>query len=74
MQKILVRKREYSKNGATYEYRFEIASIGGQRRWIRKGGFESKKTARKIHLEDYDSKRSKVIYRNKAGNFMAVQI
>ena len=28
----------------------------------------------KIHLEDYDSKRSKVIYRNKAGNFMAVQI
>jgi len=35
-RKVIVRKRKSVKNGATYEYRFETASIGGQRKWISK--------------------------------------
>ena len=30
-QNILIRKRKSVKKGYTYEYRFETASIGGQR-------------------------------------------
>lgn len=45
-QNVIVRKRNSVKKGETYEYRFEIASIGGQRKWISKGGFEDENTAR----------------------------
>lgn len=45
-QNILIRKRKSVKKGITYEYRFETASIGGQRKWISKGGFEDENTAR----------------------------
>lgn len=45
-QNIIIRKRNSVKKGATYEYRFETASIGGQRKWISKGGFESEEAAR----------------------------
>lgn len=45
-QNILVRKRKSVKKGYTYEYRFETASIGGQRQWISKGGFEDEEKAR----------------------------
>ena len=45
-QNIIIRKRNSVKKGATYEYRFETASIGGQRKWISKGGFEDENTAR----------------------------
>ena len=45
-QNIIIRKRNSVKHGATYEYRFETASIGGQRKWISKGGFLDENTAR----------------------------
>ena len=45
-QNIIIRKRKSAKYGATYEYRFETASIGGQRKWISKGGFLDENTAR----------------------------
>lgn len=45
-QSIIIRKRKSAKHGATYEYRFETASIGGQRKWISKGGFLDEDTAR----------------------------
>ena len=45
-QNISIRKRKSAKYGVTYEYRFETASIGGQRKWISKGGFLDENTAR----------------------------
>ena len=45
-QNIIIRKRNSAKHGVTYEYRFETASIGGQRKWISKGGFLDENTAR----------------------------
>lgn len=45
-QNIIIRKRKSAKHGATYEYRFETASIGGQRKWISKGGFLDETSAR----------------------------
>lgn len=45
-QNISIRKRKSVKNGITYEYRFETASIGGQRKWISKSGFQDENTAR----------------------------
>lgn len=44
-QSIIIRKRKSAKHGETYEYRFETASIGGQRKWISKGGFLDENTA-----------------------------
>lgn len=45
-QNISIRKRKSVKNGITYEYRFETASIGGQRKWVSKSGFKDENTAR----------------------------
>lgn len=45
-QNIIIRKRKSVKKGVTYEYRFETASVSGQRKWISKGGFEDENTAR----------------------------
>lgn len=45
-QNIIIRKRKSVKRGITYEYRFETASVGGQRKWISKGGFETEELAR----------------------------
>ncbi len=45
-QNIIIRKRKSVKHGETYEYRFETASIGGQRKWISKGGFIDENAAR----------------------------
>ena len=44
---IIIRKRKSVKKGFTYEYRFEIASVNGQRKWISKGGFDNEETARR---------------------------
>lgn len=48
---VMVRERKSAKYGKTYEYRFEIASIGGERKWMSKGGFLSAKEARKAGTE-----------------------
>lgn len=45
-QNVTVRRRKSVKHGVTYEYRFETASIGGQRKFISKGGFLDENTAR----------------------------
>ena len=45
-QNVIIRKRKSVKHGITYEYRFEAASISGQRKWISKGGFKDENTAR----------------------------
>ena len=38
-EEVRIRERKSVKHGKTYEYRFEIASIGGERKWCSKGGF-----------------------------------
>lgn len=43
---ILVRARKTKTGGKSYEYRFEMASIGGKRQWSSKGGYRSEKAAR----------------------------
>ena len=48
---VMVRERKSVKYGKTYEYRFEIASIGSERKWMSKGGFLSAKEARKAGTE-----------------------
>lgn len=53
-QNVTVRKRKSAKRGTTYEYRFEIAPIGGQRKWITKGGFENEYTARREGIKALD--------------------
>ena len=45
-QNVTIRTRNSAKHGVTYEYRFETASIGGQRKWISKGGFLDENSAR----------------------------
>ena len=44
-QNVIIRKRKSVKSGITYEYRFEAASINGQRKWISKSGFQDANTA-----------------------------
>lgn len=48
---VRIRERKSVKHGKTYEYRFEIASIEGQRKWHTKGGFLSEQEAHKAGLE-----------------------
>ncbi|MBR2372275.1 MAG: site-specific integrase [Clostridia bacterium] len=50
-QKIIIRKRKSAKLGTAYEYRFEAASISGQRKWISKSGFKTEKLARTAGLK-----------------------
>ena len=51
IDEVKVRSRKSAKYGKTYEYRFEVAPIGGERKWYSKGGFLSEKEARKAGLE-----------------------
>jgi len=43
LEEVKVRERKSAKHGKTYEYRFEIAQVGGERKWISKGGFLTEK-------------------------------
>ena len=52
LDEVKVRARKSAKHGKTYEYRFETAPIGGERKWYSKGGFLSEKEARKAGLEE----------------------
>lgn len=45
MAEILYKKRE-RKNDTVWEYRFEIASVDGKRKWISKSGFKTKTEAK----------------------------
>lgn len=46
MARVIVRKR-----GRGYEYRFEIASVNGIRKWIQKSGFRTKAEAERVGAE-----------------------
>lgn len=50
-EEVMLRERKSSKHGKTYEYRFEIASIGGNRKWCSKGGFLTKDLAKAAGIE-----------------------
>lgn len=50
-KEIMVRERNSVKHGVTYEYRFEIASVDGKRKWASKGGFLDFKSAYAAGLE-----------------------
>ena len=52
IDEVKVRARKSAKHGKTYEYRFEVVPIGGERKWYSKGGFLSEKEARKAGLEE----------------------
>lgn len=57
MVDVCVRKR-YRASGAVYEYRFEIASIDGKRKWKTKSGFKTVTDARqagKMALRQYEN-------------------
>lgn len=43
---LCIRKR-FTTKGVVYEYRFEIASINGKRKWMTKSGFKTITDARK---------------------------
>ena len=56
MKDIMIDKRE-TKNGFSYQYRFEIASVNGKRKWKTKAGFKTKREAReaaKIAQQAYE--------------------
>lgn len=45
MTNLCIRKR-FTNNGTVYEYRFEIASVNGKRKWKTKSGFKTVTEAR----------------------------
>ena len=50
-EEVMVRERKSAKHGKTYEYRFEIASVNGERKWCSKCGFLSAEEAKKAGVE-----------------------
>ena len=50
-EEVRIRQRKSVKHGQTYEYRFEIAPVGGERKWCSKGGFLTEEEARKAGIE-----------------------
>lgn len=57
MSDILIRTLT-SKKGTVYQYRFEVACIDGQRKWVTKSGFKTKKEAKeagKAAQRDYEN-------------------
>ncbi len=62
MVELSIRKRQ-RKNGTVYEYRFEIATVDGKRKWETKCGFKTKADALKAgnaalsHYEKMNTKQ-----------------
>lgn len=50
-EEVRIRERKSTKHGKTYEYRFEIAPVGGERKWLSKGGFLSEGEAKQAGIE-----------------------
>ena len=50
-EEVRIRERKSMKHGKTYEYRFETAPVGGERKWLSKGGFLSEEEARQAGIE-----------------------
>ena len=53
MTELLFRKRK-TKAGIVWEFRFEVASIDGKRKWFSKSGFKTKGDALKAWNKAYD--------------------
>lgn len=47
MKDVHIRTRILKNGNIMYEYRFEVAGIGGKRKWISKGGFKTKGEAKR---------------------------
>ena len=45
-EEVRIRERKSVKYGKTYEYRFETAPVGGERKWLSKGGFLTEEEAK----------------------------
>lgn len=57
MHNVIVQERKQKDGTSTYMFKFEIASVGGKRKWITKSGYKSKKTAVKEGIllqEEYE--------------------
>ena len=50
MKELHIRERA-TKSGKTYEYRFEVASVNGKRKFVTKGGFKNKTQAKEAGKE-----------------------
>ena len=50
-EEVRIRERKSMKHGKTYEYRFETAPVGGERKWLSKGGFLSEEEARQAGIQ-----------------------
>ena len=50
-EEVRIRERKSAKHGKTYEYRFETAPVGGERKWLSKGGFLSEEEAKNAGIE-----------------------
>lgn len=51
MTELKIRPRERSNGKIVYEYRFEVASVDGKRKWVTKGGFHTKGEAKQAGRE-----------------------
>ena len=49
-EEVRIRERKSTKHGKTYEYRFEVAPVGGERKWISKGGFLTEEEAKQAGI------------------------
>ena len=56
-EEVMIRERKSVKYGKTYEYRFEIAPIDGERKWLSKGGFLSEEEAKEAAKDERKAKR-----------------
>ena len=50
-EEVRIRERKSVKYGKTYEYRFETAPVGGERKWLSKGGFLFEDEAKQVGIE-----------------------
>ena len=50
-EEVRIRERKSVKYGKTYEYRFETAPVGGERKWLSKGGFLTEEEAKEAGIE-----------------------
>lgn len=46
-EEVRIRERKPVKYGKTCEYRFETAPVGGERKWLSKGGFLTEEEAKR---------------------------
>lgn len=50
-EEVRIRERKSAKYGKTFEYRFEVAPVAGERKWCSKSGFLTEAEARQAGIE-----------------------